>query len=225
MISKQVYPTPTELIAGAIARFTDLVRGSQQTQMRVLLTGGTLGIAFIKALGKEDLDLSNVKFAFGDERYVSLEHPDRNEFQALSEWPDLEKYLVRYPDINVSIDSAASSFESILQRDFLIPGKTIDLIILGMGPDGHVASLFPGHQHPETLVITETNSPKPPADRLSFSYKALNSAKRVWFLASGEAKADAVGCVYSGDCELPAAKVSGTQETIWFLDEDLNRAL
>jgi 6-phosphogluconolactonase len=94
-----------------------------------------------------------------------------------------------------------------------------------MGPDGHVASLFPGAQHDFNWIVAESNSPKPPSMRLSFSYEALNRSSEVWFLVSGEAKADAVRCALSDSCDLPAGQVRGLESTLWFMDMELRRAL
>jgi 6-phosphogluconolactonase len=94
-----------------------------------------------------------------------------------------------------------------------------------MGPDGHLASLFPGRVHPEAWIVSETDSPKPPSQRLSFSYQALNRSKRVWFLVSGAEKAEPVRCALLGDCDLPVAQVLGIEETVWFMDSELSRAL
>jgi 6-phosphogluconolactonase len=90
-----------------------------------------------------------------------------------------------------------------------------------MGPDGHIASLFPGKPEPTAgvWVIAESDSPKPPAQRLSFTYEALNSADEVWFVVSGADKQDAVA-VAMGDnpTELPVGRVHGITLTQWFID-------
>jgi 6-phosphogluconolactonase len=95
-----------------------------------------------------------------------------------------------------------------------------------MGPDGHVASLFPGHQHELGWIVSEQQSPKPPAERLSFSYQALNRSRAVFFLASGSAKAEVAKCAISdAECDLPAAKVRGLELTRWYVDQEISRAL
>ena len=95
-----------------------------------------------------------------------------------------------------------------------------------MGPDGHIASLFPGHQQAEKWIIAEKASPKPPAERLSFSYQALNRARAVIFLASGTAKAAVAKCAIQEEaCDLPAAKVKGLELTRWYVDEEISREL
>jgi 6-phosphogluconolactonase len=142
--------------------------------------------------------------------------------------PELAKHLHRFPEPNQDLEQARVFFDTQLNQDLGpldAPGSSFDLVILGMGPDGHVASLFPGAQHDFAWIVAEPNSPKPPAMRLSFSYEALNRSSEVWFLVSGEAKADAVRCALSDDCDLPAGQVRGLESTLWFMDAELRRAL
>jgi 6-phosphogluconolactonase len=97
--------------------------------------------------------------------------------------------------------------------------------MLGVGPDGHVASLFPGHPSldvDDAIALGETESPKPPPERISLTFAALNRSREVWFLVSGAEKAHAVrrGLADSGDVhETPARGVHGRVSTLWFLDE------
>jgi 6-phosphogluconolactonase len=95
----------------------------------------------------------------------------------------------------------------------------MDLTILGMGPDGHVASLFPGHSYPDALIVAEKNSPKPPAQRISMSLQLLNASKEILFVVSGIDKAEAVEKVHKDErCELPAAKIEATGQNTWIVD-------
>ena len=103
--------------------------------------------------------------------------------------------------------------------------------MLGVGPDGHIASLFPGFPQldvDDRIAVAVTGSPKPPPERISLTFRALNRAKAVWFLVSGEAKAPAVARALADGTDLhdcPAAGVTGTEETIWFLDRAAASAL
>ena len=96
--------------------------------------------------------------------------------------------------------------------------------MLGVGPDGHVASLFPGFPQldvDDRIAVAVTGSPKPPPERISLTFAALNRAKSVWFLVSGDEKAAAVARALAEGTDLhdiPAAGVTGSEETIWFLD-------
>jgi 6-phosphogluconolactonase len=98
-----------------------------------------------------------------------------------------------------------------------------DVLLLGMGPDGHVASLFPGHAtlHDEArTVVGEPDSPKPPPSRVSVTYPAIRAAREVWLVAAGEEKAEAVAKALSGAAvdESPAAGAYGTERTLWLVD-------
>lgn len=219
----EVFDTPTQVASEVASRLAALIQQDGSTKL-VALTGGTLGIEVIREFAKFDNGTLPVKFVFGDERFVAPSHADRNEHQGLVAWPGLEKYLLRYPDADQDLDTAAENFEAFLKQE-LGENPVFDLTILGMGPDGHVASLFPGHDSPGELVVAESDSPKPPSQRLSLSYDALNRSRQVWFVASGDAKADAVRCARSADCDLPVAKVKGLEKTLWFIDLELSRAL
>ena len=188
--------------------------------LSVGLTGGSIGSAVAAALSKlSDLPTDRLHCLFGDERYVALTDAERNEAQALAVWPALsDMALMRYPDPAQfgSLDAARDTFEAQLRASIFAHG--FDVLILGVGPDGHVASLFPGHSRAGELVIAEAESPKPPAQRLSLSYELLNRAKRVWFVAAGSAKGDAIRSGLDSNSELPVARVRGLIETRWFID-------
>jgi 6-phosphogluconolactonase len=101
-----------------------------------------------------------------------------------------------------------------------------DVLMLGMGPDGHVASLFPGFPQldaDDRIAVAVTGSPKPPPERISLTFAALNRSTSVWFLVSGEEKSPAVARALAEGTdrhECPAAGVRGAEETIWFLDRE-----
>lgn len=229
MNQQLVYDSTAELTQAVAQRLRQKLQElSSRPRVRILLTGGTLGIQLLQSLSELDLDLKNVTFYFGDERFVGLTDPDRNEAQGLAVWPHLANNLHRYPDTSMNLDQAQVLFNTQIEQDLGPlhgPGAVFDICILGMGPDGHVASLFPGAVHEPSWIVSEHGSPKPPSERLSFSYEALNRSDEVWFLVSGESKAQAVGCALSGGCDLPVAKVKGVTATLWFMDQELRRAL
>ncbi len=100
----------------------------------------------------------------------------------------------------------------------------LDVLMLGIGPDGHVASLFPGQATldvDDAMTVGVLGSPKPPPERISLTFAALNRAESVWFLASGEGKAAAVAATLADEGSVhdtPARGVTGRDETVWFLD-------
>ena len=198
-----------------------------QPEVNLMLTGGTVGIASLAELAahedRDTVDFSRVNFWWGDERYVPSNHADRNALQArkalLSKLNLNESNVHEFPasDSGLSLDEAAIQFANTV--DQLMP--KFDIVLLGMGPDGHVASLFPSRESPEPgqKIVAEHNSPKPPAQRLSFTYEALNSADQVWFVVAGADKQDAVA-VAMGDTpqDLPVGRVHGLVSTHWFID-------
>lgn len=223
-----VFESAEQLVSDAVNRFSALISQAPVGKtLRILLTGGTLGIEFCRIAATRNLDLSSVELMFSDERFVELTDPDRNEAQALAVWPQLGSALVRFPSPPAGLEIAAKEMDANLARSLgsiESTGEVFDLTILGMGPDGHIASLFPGHDAQGGWVVFEPDSPKPPKQRLSLSYLALNRSSRVWFLVSGKAKADAVRSALSSP-ELPAGRVAGGLETLWFMDSELKRAL
>jgi 6-phosphogluconolactonase len=224
--------TAEELVSQVAVDFSALVSEILEFKpvANIVLTGGSLGIALIGELAKLNLDLTKLRFMFSDERFVALDHEDRNEHQGISLFPELaNKSLLRYPAANSDLLNGQSLMNKAMTISYGSAGETsevFDLVILGLGPDGHVASLFPGHQSNGEWIMAERASPKPPSERLSLSYGALNRANQVWFLASGAQKAAVVSSALNDvDCELPLAKVKGLQSTSWYLDKELSDAL
>ena len=120
-----------------------------------------------------------------------------------------------------SADDAAAAYSAELREH---GAGLFEVLMLGLGPDGHVASLFPGHPQldaDDQVAVGITDSPKPPPERVTLTLAALNRSRCVWFLVNGEDKADAVAQALAAGTDLhdiPAAGVSGEAETIWFLD-------
>lgn len=201
--------------------------------VHVALTGGTVGVAslarFADLDGAKSLDYSNIHFWWGDERFVASDSPDRNAVQARNAMfrhlNVAEANIHEFPaaDSGLSLDTAAEEFSAELSKYAV--GAThpkFALVLLGMGPDGHVASLFPDRQAPAAgvTVFAEHDSPKPPPQRLSLSYEVINSADEIWFTVAGADKAEAVSIAFSDDPErIPAGRVHGTNRTVWFVDQ------
>jgi len=205
---------------------------ANKSKINLSLTGGTVGILTLSVLAEqpdlERIDFTRVHIWWGDERFVEANSPDRNAVQArdafLKKINIPESNIHEFPASNqgLSLTTARSSFEELVNAHFDERVPLFDLTILGMGPDGHIASLFPGHEElsAEAIVVAEPNSPKPPSERLSFGFDALNNSQKIIFVVSGIDKANAVKEVHTNEnCELPAAKVVALGETIWFIDQ------
>lgn len=194
-----------------------------QEKVNLVLTGGTVGIKTLSQLAPlvKDLGLSKLSIWWGDERFVESNSSERNFVQA---WDALLSE-VQLPSGNIhtmpstedgDLAEASEAFADVIESE----APSFDVVLLGMGADGHVASLFPGSKPIEfgKWVVAESDSPKPPAQRISLSYEALSSAKEVWFLVSGQDKSNAVSRVFAGE-SLPAGRVSGRNLTKWYLDK------
>ena len=189
----------------------------------VVLTGGTIAGQTYARLSARNVDWTNVTFFWGDERFVPAGHADRNDRQAHDAFLDRlgvpTDHIVAIPAHDCSLSAAAAAD----QYAELLPPEDFDLVLLGVGPDGHVASLFPGRPElleTSRLVVEILDSPKPPPVRISMTFPRLNAAHSVWLIVSGEAKADAVArAVGDGDVDdTPAAGVHGHAETLWLID-------
>lgn len=197
----------------------------------VALTGGTMGSAVVAALADhpahDAVDWSRVHFWWGDERYLPSGDADRNDTQnddaglrSLTLGSD-RVHRVPGPDDTDSAEEAAQRYEEELR---VHGADSFDVVLLGVGPDGHVASLFPGHpqqQAREAIAMAVHDSPKPPPTRVSLSAECLSRARQVWFIVSGADKAEAVA---KGVAGAPAAEsstdlVRGLEQTLWLVDE------
>lgn len=200
---------------------------ASKNEVHLVLTGGTVGIATLASLwanpSHNDIDFTRVNFWWGDERFVASESADRNALQARNALLKNLKLdtsrIHEFPSADNGLDLQQAAAEFAAHVEDVKPH--FDVVLLGMGPDGHIASLFPGKPLPEhgLWVIAEDDSPKPPSQRLSFTYEALNSADEVWFVVAGADKQDAVAIAMGDEPEtLPVGRVHGTVLTQWFID-------
>jgi 6-phosphogluconolactonase len=205
----------------------------------VVLTGGGVGIAVLEHVAglaeepiRETVDWEQVEVWWGDERYVPADSDDRNEKQAREALLDRvgvpEHRIHAMPpsdgDLRTPEDGAAWYAEQLAAAAGGPEGvPRFDVLLLGMGPEGHVASIFPESPaaHDERPVFAVLGCPKPPPTRVSLGFSAINTAEEVWMIAAGEAKAPAVAQALSGadPVGLPAAGVRGRRATRWLLDE------
>ncbi|WP_375475999.1 6-phosphogluconolactonase [uncultured Jatrophihabitans sp.] len=203
----------------------------------LVVTGGGILEAALTQLatpaGIEALDWRRVHVWWGDERYVPADSDDRNDLPALAKAFDalpLEPAkLHRMPSSDAGFPDAEAAAQSYASELAAVGGSGLvpafDVVLLGVGPDGHCCSLFPHHPGTrvlDTSVIAVHESPKPPPDRLSLTFTALDAAKQIWFVASGEGKAEAVAKALSGAerTEVPSAGPRGLERTLWLVDPD-----
>ncbi len=221
------FQSQKDVVDAVVTGIIELADQAAPNKLNVVLTGGGIGIEVVRQLGVSGISPSQLRVIFCDERFVPADSPDRNESQALQAWPELAKAdLLAYPIPDDGLEQAAATFSQRLNKEFGTvnqDAEVFDLVLLGVGEDGHIASLFPGAQHPSNWIVSESSSPKPPTERLSLSYEALNRSKRVWFVTAGAQKANAVRRAVEG--QVPASRVIGTQETIWWIDKTISDEL
>lgn len=204
----------------------------------VVLTGGRIADAVHRALAaspaRDAIDWSRVDVWWGDERFVPAGDPERNETQARAALLDavpLDPARVHPMAASDGPDGAdakvaAARYAAELARSAK-PGSEelphFDVLMLGVGEDGHIASIFPEHPsgYATGTVAAVHNSPKPPPTRITLTRSAINTAEEVWLVASGAGKADAVGLALAGagPVQVPAAGAHGVAGTLWLLDE------
>ncbi|MBD7994081.1 6-phosphogluconolactonase [Arthrobacter sp. Sa2CUA1] len=219
---------------------------SRRGEATVVLTGGTAGIAVLAAVAaapaRTAVDWRRVNFWWGDERFVAAESEERN---ALAAWRAMLEPLGVDPSrvhevpgtgTAADVEAAAAAYAADLaaaagaeelpagfaETDPRLP--RFDLLLLGVGPDAHVASLFPemaGVRTTGETVVAVRDAPKPPPERVSLTMEAINSAEEVWLVVAGEDKAGAVGLALAGagQVQVPAAGAQGRAKTRWLVDQ------
>ncbi|MFC6713880.1 6-phosphogluconolactonase [Branchiibius cervicis] len=219
--------------AGAARLLTAIIDAqADRAEAQLALTGGSMGSTIITSLvnqpGRDAVDWRRVRVWWGDERYLPTGHPDRNDTQnddagltMLGLDPD-KVHRVAGPDTSDSVQDSAEAYAETLREYGL---GAFDVVMLGVGPDAHVASLFPHHpaqQISGAIAIPVEDSPKPPPTRVSLTFDALNRSRAVWFLVAGAEKADAVAGALTPDArawDFPAAGAHGTEASLWLVDQ------
>jgi 6-phosphogluconolactonase len=220
--------------ARAVTRLADSI--AAEGHAHLVLTGGGIGTKVMAAIAaspaRDAVDWRRVDFWWGDERFEPAGDPERNETGARSALLDhigadpARVHVMRGPDgpDGDDPDAAAARYAAELAAAGAgAPVPVFDVLMLGIGPEGHVASIFPDSPaaHAAGSVVAVRNSPKPPPTRLSLTFSAIQAAREVWILASGAEKAEAVAEALSGVSpdKLPAAGARGTNRTLFLLDE------
>ena len=225
----------TAVAGELLSRLADAQAAGQTPQ--IALTGGTIAEAVHREVARlspdSGVDWSDVVIWWGDERFVAAGSSERNAGQARAAFLDsvgvdpAKVHEMPSSDDADDVDAGAAAYAEEWRRH---AASQLDVVMLGVGPDGHVASLFPGFPQLDvdgTDAVGVTGSPKPPPERITLTFPALRRGRAVWFLVSGEGKAAAVARAVGGAAvqEVPAAGVGGREETTWFLDRGAASAL
>jgi 6-phosphogluconolactonase len=232
------YPDSAALVDAVGERLAEEIASVVQFRGKasIVLTGGGTGIGVLAYLGQRGggIDWSRVHLFWGDDRFVAEDDDERNFKQARSALLD----TIDIPAENVhpmaasdgefgnDINAAAVGYERELaaQAEPGSPAPDFDVHLLGMGPEGHINSLFPhtdAVREKERLVVAVEDSPKPPPQRITLTLPAIQRSREVWLIVSGSGKADAVAAAVNGADpeEVPAAGAVGRDATVWLLDE------
>lgn len=233
----ETYSDTDALVTAAGDRLVDAITAAITARgvAHVVLTGGGTGIGLLKRVGEhsDQIDWTKVHIYWGDERFVPHDDDERNEKQAREALLD----RVGIPEGNVhpmaasdgefgyALDAAAEAYSQVLiEAGGAEPTPAFDVHLLGMGPEGHVNSLFPDTaavKETERMVVGVSDSPKPPPRRITLTLPAITRSREVWLVVSGAGKADAVAAAVGGakPVDIPAAGAVGRDATVWLLDE------
>ncbi|WP_309649835.1 6-phosphogluconolactonase [Nocardioides sp.] len=219
----------TTVAGELLSRLADAQEAGREPQ--IALTGGTIADALHHELARlspgSSVDWSRVVVWWGDERFVASDSSDRNAGQARRAFLDAvgatQVHEMPSTDDGADLEVATLAFEETVREH---GSGEFEVVMLGIGPDGHVASLFPGFPQLEVddrIVVAVTDSPKPPPERISFTLGALNRTRALWVIASGEGKAEAVAAALDVEGtvrDTPARGAHGRHETTYFLDRE-----
>jgi 6-phosphogluconolactonase len=223
-LAQSVAARAAQLLTAAVA---------ERGEAHLAITGGGILEQVLAALAGQQVEWPLVYVWWGDERYVASDSDDRNEIPArtlLLDKVDVDPAKVHpmpasdaeFPDAEAAAEWYAGELAARAVGGSV---PEFDVVLLGVGPDGHCCSLFPGHPGTEVRdrpVIAVHDSPKPPPTRTSLTFAALDAAREIWFVASGSGKAEAVAKALSGvdPVNVPSSAPRGTERTLWLVDED-----
>lgn len=180
----------------------------------LVTAGGTTFQKCYECLSQADADWRHWHIYMGDERCLPADDKDRNSVALNQAWLHFGKIPaqnIHTMPAELGAELAAQSYQQLVE-----PIDCFDVVLLGMGEDGHTASLFPGHHHSSNQsVIVEPHSPKPPPNRVSLSYERLAKAKAVFKVITGQSKRDAVKTWLNQSTVLPIQKIEGQQTWVY----------
>lgn len=222
--------------ARLVTRLVDVA--AARGRVHLSLTGGHIGIHVLAALAasptRDSVDWSLVHVWWGDERYVAADDPDRNEKQAREALLDhvaldpAHVHPMPSLDSGLDVDAAAARYADALRAaampDDHAAVPSFDVYLLGMGPEGHINSIFPqspaAHETQRTVVGVR-GCPKPPPTRVTMTFPAIRAAREVWLVESGAEKAEAVRLAVgdAGPLQVPGAGARGRERTLVLCDD------
>mmetsp|Transcript_12284 Transcript_12284/g.25079 ORF Transcript_12284/g.25079 Transcript_12284/m.25079 type:complete len:299 (+) Transcript_12284:1970-2866(+) len=223
----------TDQVGSALTSWIQSVQDPTSNNVTIAVSGGSLPRILADGLARAGLADSlcpNWTVLFADERLVPLDHPDSNyrlAQEALGE-ESVRRYVPLDPSLLHDPTACATDYMDKLMQSCNgmteVHPPSLDIILLGLGPDGHTASLFPGHpllEETQQSVACITDSPKPPPSRITLTLPVLNAARHVAFVVTGASKAEAIRRIFQEpNCGLPGQMVRPTSSNlVWFVDD------
>lgn len=237
-----VYSGAELLAAATAARLVTRLVDAQAARgaASLVLTGGRTGTAVLENLraapARDAVDWSRVDLYWGDERFLPAGHPERNETQARAALLDhvpvaparVHAMAASGGEFGDDPEAAAAAYADVLaaaaRPEDHGPVPNFDVCLLGVGEEGHTASVFPGSPavyETERTAVAVHGCPKPPPIRISLTLPAIRRAAEVWLMTTGPGKAAAVAMALggAGEVQVPAAGARGQRRTLWLLDK------
>ena len=213
-------PDADTVCAQAVARILAAAAAAIAARgcFRLVLAGGTTPEKVYRQLAGSDADWSAWQLYFGDERCLPADDAERNSVMAASAW--LEQVAIPADNVHpipaeLGAKAAAQAYTALVEA-----ARPFDMVLLGIGEDGHTASLFPGHQHPRHAAVHAVHdAPKPPPERVSLSRESLSDAHEVMVLVTGAGKRDALHRWQGGD-DLPVAQITARNSVTVLMDAE-----
>jgi len=223
----EVLETPAAMAQAVASRVVDVLSRalSQRDRARCVLAGGSTPVATYRLLATEhrgSLDWSRVEFYLGDERAVPPSDPESNGATIRSSLlAGLDVVEDQFHSIagDLTAEEAAADYDRLVSLE--LADDLWDLVLLGMGADGHTASVFPGAEEvsPGRLVVTGL-APQAPRERVTMTLNALNQSREVVMLVCGSNKAEALRVALAGEPGVPAGRLQPAGSMTWFVDRE-----
>ncbi len=213
-----------DLAASLLARLIELQR--EFGKVEVCLTGGQVANLAYERLARQvtatEMDPGLLELWWTHDALVATDDPRRQSLQALSRLAGSFPLDPARTHPMPSRELTPDPTDAAVSYGREIEGRTIDICLLTLGPQGQVAALYPGHPSAEptpNLAVGVADAPLPPPEQLSLSLTTINRCREVWLIASGADCADALGRTYAGDPSSLASHVRGVERTLWFVDD------
>jgi 6-phosphogluconolactonase len=218
LVRWHVIPDMETLVDDVSVRIYNTARHAIELRgvFRIVLAGGSTPQAVYRELADCDADWQHWQVYYGDERCLPADHPERNSVLAARNWlerVDIPARNVHVIPAELGAPAAAHAYAKVIES-----ARPFDMVLLGLGEDGHTASLFPGLSYAEGEAVHAVfDAPKPPAERVSLGVTALNDARTVLVMVTGASKQAAVRRWRNCE-ELPVAHIHGSSGVDVYLD-------